>query len=176
MGSVRAEAMNLVARKLEHGHGRKRLHHGAVLLGEVKHRIAPRGSLDAGCPAREDQAGGETLDVVLEGPANGLVKVVDVEDEAAVERGEGAEIEDVGVAAELRGDAGVGMAGEVGGHDRHGSSKEAEGAGGHALVLDGDEAGDASVHGGAQKLERILCAGGEPESCRARCGRAACVR
>ena len=80
--------------------------------------------------------GGETFDIELEGAAEGLVEVVDVEGEVAVGRGEGAEVGDVGVAAELRNEAGVGMAGEVGGHHGHGAAEEAEGAGGHALVLD----------------------------------------
>ena len=42
----------------------------------------------------------------------------------------------MGIAADLRGDAGVRMASEVGGHDGHSAAKEAEGAGDHALVLD----------------------------------------
>ena len=114
------EAMNLITRELHDGHGREGLHHGAVLLGEVADGIAARCSLEAGCAAGEDEAGGEALDVVLEGTADGFVKVVDVEDEAAIESGKGAEVEDVGVAAELGGDAGVGVAGEVGCHDGDG--------------------------------------------------------
>jgi hypothetical protein len=133
-----AEAMDLVARDFEDGHGGEGLHHAAVLLREVAHGIAAGDALDAGFPAGKDEAGGETLDVVLEGTADGLVEVIDVEDQAAVEGGVGSEVEDVGVAAELGGDAGVGMAGEVGGHDGDGAAKEAEGAGGHALVLDGE--------------------------------------
>jgi len=54
----------------------------------------------------EDEAGGHALDVPLEGAVDGFVEVVDVKDEAAVWRGEGSEVADVGVAAELVGDAG----------------------------------------------------------------------
>ena len=48
--------------------------------------VAAGGALEAGCAAGEDEAGGEALDVVLEGAADGFVEVVDVEDEAAVGR------------------------------------------------------------------------------------------
>ena len=158
-----AEAVDLVARDLEHGHGGEGVHHEAVLLGEVEHGIAAGGAFDAGGAAGQDEAGGEALDVVLEGAADGLVEVVHVEDKAAVGGGVGTEVEDVGVAAELGDDAGVGMAGEVGGHDGDGSAKEAEGAGGHALILDGNQPRDATLHGGAQQLEGIVRAGGREE-------------
>src|SRR6202789_900778 len=157
------EAMDLVAAELEYRHGSEGVHHAAVLVGEVEDGVATGGAPDTGFPAGEDEAGGETLDVVLEGATDGFVEVVDVEDEAAVGGSEGAEVENVGVAAELGGDAGVGMAGEVGGHDGDGTAKEAEGAGNHALILDGDEVGDAAAHGGAEDGEGIVGAGCEPE-------------
>ena len=118
----------------------------------MEHGVAARGTFHAGFPAGEDEARGEAFDVVLEGATDGFIEVVDVEDEAAVEGSVGSEVEDVRVAAELGGDAGVGMAGEIRGHDRHGSTKEAEGAGDHALILDGNEPGDATLHGLAQEF------------------------
>jgi len=125
----------------------------------VQDGVAAGGALDSGFPSREDEAGCESLDIKFEGATYALIKVVDIEVEAAVDSGVSSEIEDVGVAAELGGDAGVGMAGEVGGHDRSGSAKEAKGAGGHALILDGDKAGDAALHGGAQDRESVEFAG-----------------
>ncbi len=103
--------------------------------------------LRARLAAGENEAGGHALDVPLEGAADGLVEVVKVEDEAAVGRGEGAQVAHVGVAAELGVDAGVGAEREVVRHDGHGSAEEAEGRGGHAVVLDLDQCGDASAHG-----------------------------
>ena len=111
--------------------------------------------LGARLAAGEHEAGGHALDVPLEGAADGFVEVVDVEDEAAVGRGEGAEVADVGVAAELGEDAGVGAEGEIAGHDRDGSAEEAEGRGGHAVVLDGDQLGDAAAHGLGEQGERV---------------------
>jgi hypothetical protein len=158
------EAVNLVAAELKYGHGGEDVHHAAVLVGEVEDGIATCGAFDAGFPARKDEAGSEALEVVLEGTADGFVEVVDVEDEAAIGGGEGSEVEDVGVAAELGGDAGVGMAGEIGGHDGDGAAEEAEGAGGHALILNRNEAGNAAAHGGAKEFEGIVGAGVELEA------------
>ena len=157
------KAMDLIAAELEYGHGGEGAHHAAVLVGEVEDGVATSGTFNAGFPARKDEAGGEALDVVLEGATDGFVEVVDVEDEAAVGGGEGSEVKDVGIAAELGGDAGVGMAGEVGGHDGDCAAKEAEGTSGHALILDGDEAGNAAAHGGTEEFEGIVGAGGELE-------------
>ncbi len=94
----------------------------------------------------EHKAGGKPLQVPLEGTADGLIEVVDVEDEAAVGRGECAEVADVGVSADLINDAGVGQGGEIGGHDGDGSAKVAEGRREHAFVLEGDELRDAAPH------------------------------
>ena len=157
------EAMDLVAAEFEYGHGGESAHHAAVLVSKVEDGGATCGAFDAGFPAREDEAGGETLDVVLERATDGFVEVIDVEDEATVGSGKGSEVEDVGVAAELCGDASIGMAGEVGGHDGDGAAKEAEGAGGHALILDGNETGNAAAHGGAKEFEGIVGAGSELE-------------
>ena len=87
------------------------------------------------------------LQVPLEGAANGLVEVVDVEDEASVGRGVGAQVAHVGVAAELADDAGRGKLGQVRSHYRRGAAKKGEGRLGHELVLEGDERGHAAAHG-----------------------------
>ena len=71
----------------------------------------------AGLAPGKHEGGGHAFQVPLEWTANGLVKIVDVEDEAAVGRGISAEIADVGVAAELRDDARIRQHGEVCGHD-----------------------------------------------------------
>ena len=113
--------------------------------------------------AGEKDRRGEALDVPLEGAADGFVEVVDVEDEAAVGAAVGAEVEQVGVAADLRHDAGVGVRGEVGGHDGHGAAKEAERRRGHALVFELDELRQAAAHAVVQDVERLVGAGGAVE-------------
>ncbi len=113
------------------------------------------GVFGSGLAPGEEDAGGHALDVPLEGTGDGLVEVVDVEDDAAIETGEGAEVADVGVSAELVEDGGVGGEGEIGGHDGDGSAEVAEGREGHALVLEVDEGGDAAAHGGVEELEGV---------------------
>jgi len=66
----------------------------------------------------------------------------------------------VGVSAELGEQAGVRLAGEVGGHDGHCAAIEAEGRSRHALVLDRDERLDARAFDGEYERERVGGAGG----------------
>jgi hypothetical protein len=132
------------------------VHHAAV-AGEEGGAASRQWPFGAGLAAGEDEAGGHALDVPLEGAADGLVEVVDVEDEAAVGRGEGAEVADVGVAAELGEDAGVGAEREIVGHDRDGSAEEAEGRAAMRSYLMGDERGDAAAHG----VGDLGCSAGE---------------
>jgi hypothetical protein len=63
----------------------------------------------------------------------------------------------------LRSDAGVGMAGEIGGHDGDSAAKETERAGDHALVLDLDQGRYAGVFRVAKEMQRVMItgAGGE---------------
>jgi hypothetical protein len=60
----------------------------------------------------------------------------------------------VGVAAELRDDAGVGQGGQIRGHHRHRAAEVAEGRGGHQVILQLDERREAAVHGAGKKIER----------------------
>src|SRR5208337_970193 len=84
---------------------------------------APDGRvLVAGVAAGDRDGGCHALEVPLEGAADGFVEVVDVEDQASVGRGIGANVADVRVSAELADDAGVGQSGQVGGHDRDGAA------------------------------------------------------
>ena len=55
--------------------------------------------------SRDDDAGGEPLDVPLPGPRVGLVEVVEVERQPPLRRAEQAEVRKVRVAAELHGPA-----------------------------------------------------------------------
>ena len=123
----RVQTMDLVVRKLQYGHLREGMYGGAIALEEDARGVAAEARLRARLAPGKEETGGEALDVPLEWAADGLVEVVDVEDEAAIGRGEGAEVADVGVAAELGVDAGVGAEREIAGHDGHRSAKESEG-------------------------------------------------
>jgi len=100
--------MDLIVSEFQHGHLREEVHRGAIALEEGSRGVAAEAVFCACLASGEDEAYGEALDVPLEWAANGLVEVVDVEDEAAIGRGEGSEVADVRVAAELGEDAGVG--------------------------------------------------------------------
>ena len=122
------EAVNLMANHLQDGQRGELRHAGAVAFGEVEHGFFAGGALDAGLSPGEDERAGEALEVPLKGTADGLVEVIDVEEQAAADgAGVGAEVFDVGVAAELGEQPGVGVGGEIGSHDGHGSAEEAEG-------------------------------------------------
>ena len=134
--------MDLVAGHVDDGHAGERLDELAVagnagMDGFVAFFLLclAGGSFTPG----EHQAGGDAFQIPLEGAADGFVEIVDVEDESSVGCGEGAEVADVGVAADLVDDAGVGQEREVRGHDGHGATEESEGRGKHALVLERDE-------------------------------------
>ena len=74
-----AEAMDLVAGKLQHGHGAEAVHGLAVAGGEAESGVTAGATLDAGFAASEQDGGGESFDVELEGAVEALVEVVNVE-------------------------------------------------------------------------------------------------
>ena len=76
-----------------------------------------------------------SLEVPLEGSADGLVEVVDVEHQPPVGSSVGAKVAHMRIAAELGDNAGIGQRRQVGGHHRHGAAEVAEGRVGHHLVL-----------------------------------------
>ena len=76
------------------------------------------GGVPPGAAGGHDQARRQPLDVPLPRPGEGVVQLVDVEDQPATGRGEEPEVRHVGVAAELHAQAGGRGCGQVGGHDR----------------------------------------------------------
>ena len=132
---------------------------GAIGDDEVFGGRVAGGAAVTGFAAGEDEGGGEAFEVPLEGAGDGFVEVIEVEDELAVGGGEGAEVLDVGVAAELDGEAGVGEAGEVGGHDGDGAAEEGEGVDAHTRIFDGEERGEAAGAGGFEDGDGIERAG-----------------
>jgi hypothetical protein len=115
--------------------------------GEAGHRLPigghrpQRGRLGVGLgeavvASGDGEAGRQPLDVVLERPRQGLVEVVEVEQQPPLGRGEDPEVGEVGVAAQLDGEAGRGRAGQVGGHDLGRAPVEGERRDQHAAVPD----------------------------------------
>jgi hypothetical protein len=148
-----AQAMDLEAAHFERGHTGKNAHLGSVAGHKPFHDQPRRGLLVAGFTAGDDQRGGHALQIPLEGAADGLVEVVDVEDQPAVGGGIGSQVAHVGVAAELDCEAGRGQQPQVGGHHRHRAAKVAEGRLGHEFVLELDERGNAAAHRTGQQIK-----------------------
>ncbi len=148
-----AEAMDHEAADFKQRHFRESAHLLAVAEKDCRRpgvQVPPCARLAAG----QDEGRGHALHVPLEGAADGFIEIVDVEDEAAVGRGEGAEVAHVGIAAELRVDAGVGKHGEVGSHDRRGAAEVAEGRLRHELMLELKQRGNASPLDALQQGKR----------------------
>jgi hypothetical protein len=152
-------AVDLVSGDLEYGLAREAVDGVAVTGDKGLGRHVAGGVAVAGFAAGEDEGGGHAFDVPLPGTRDGFVEIVEVEDEFAVGGGEGAEVLDVGVAAELDGEAGVGEAGEVGGHDGDGAAEEGEGVDAHTRIFDGQERGEAAGAGGFEDGDGIERAG-----------------
>ena len=115
--------------------------------------------LEAAFAGGDREAGGEPLDVPLPGPRQRLVEVVEVEDEAAVGRREGAEVGEVGVAAGLHPQPRDRGPRQVGRHHRGGAAEEGEGRGRHPPVADRHQVGDAGLRLALEDRDRILAIG-----------------
>lgn len=110
----------------------------------------------AGLPAREDQGGGEPLEVPLPGAVHRLVEVVQVDDQVAAGVAVQAEVRRVGVAADLGADPGHRGAGEVVRHEARRAAQEGERCGRHPPHPQRGQLGDAAP---ARLLDRLHRAG-----------------
>ena len=111
-------------------------------------------------PTGHGEAGHQPLDVPFERARQCLVEIVDAEDQASIGRGEGAEIGQVGVAAELDLQAGPGRAGQVGRHRGRSPAEEGERRHQHPPITDGTS---SCTRGSAllfHQLDRISPIGG----------------
>jgi hypothetical protein len=114
--------------------------HGLAVGRHRQRGGRPAGGLvEAPVLAGDEDAGGEALDVPLPGAGQGLVEVVHVEHELALGGRVAAEVRQVGVAADLGGDAADGRGGEVGGHHPCRAAVEGERRDRHAAVTHGGE-------------------------------------
>ena len=105
------------------------------------------------------EAGHQPLHVPLERSRQGLVEVVDAEDQPPVRRGEHAEVRQVRVTAELHVEPGAGRAGEVGGHRVGRAAEERERRDQHAAVADRHQLRDARRGLLLQQLDRVAPVG-----------------
>ena len=130
-----SEAMHLKAVHIQVRHAGKSPHLRGVALDACLRSLA-RGAVFVPCGAAgQHQRSGHALQIPLERAANGFIEVVDVEDEAAVGRGIGAQVAHVRIAAELAHDAGRGQLGQVRSHHRRRAAKVSERRLGHQLRI-----------------------------------------
>ena len=120
--------------EVEIAHLRELAHRLPVRAAHGRHGAAPVAGAEPRVARCHRDAGAEPLQVPLPRPREGLVEVVQVEDELPVRRGEAAEVRQVGVAAELRGEPGARGLGQVRRHDRRAAAEEGERRRGHPRV------------------------------------------
>ena len=99
--------------------------------------------VEAAIAAGDREARREPLDVPVERPGVRLVEVVDAEHEPSVGRGEGAEVREVRVAAELDVEPAARRRVEIGGHQVGGAAVEGERRDEHPAVADRHQLRDA---------------------------------
>ena len=102
------------------------------------------------------EAGRQALHVPLEGPGQGFVEVAQVIGQVPLGRRPEAEVQDVGVTAQLDLEPGVLGGGQVGGHDRRGPAIVGPRRCRHASMADGDQRRDAVMALGQDHLQRVV--------------------
>ncbi len=130
-------------------------HRPPVLLGHRGDDRPPLAPFEGARPPGDGEARGEPHHVPLPGPRQRLVEVVDVEEQLAIRGGEGAEVGEVGVAAELHGEAAARGARQVRRHHRRGAAVEGERRGEHPPVAERDELADPRGGLGLEQLDRV---------------------
>ena len=101
------------------------------------------------------QAGEEAAQIPLERTAQGLVEVVEIEEQCPFRRGVVAEVEQMGIAAELNLHTAAGQRRQVGGHHRRRPAEAGEGIRGHAGVTHRHEPSEAIGILRLQQRDRI---------------------
>ncbi len=140
---------------IEIGHRRKASHRLAVSANGRADRRSSLLLLQLKISGRHGEACDQPLQVPLPGPGQGLVEVVEVEDHVALGRPEAAEVREVGVPAELHGDAGRRGVLEVGSHHRGGTPVESERGDEHAPVAKWDELRHPCLRLSLKDLDRV---------------------
>ena len=157
LGQVGEQALDVEARvpDVEVLHRRELAHRLAVGAGRGQDGVAGLLRGEVAVAPGDREARREALQVPLPGPRQGLVEVVDVHHQAAVGGGEDAEVRQVGIAACLDLQPGLGGLREVHRHDRRGAAIEGERRGEHPPVADRDQLVDAALGLVLEHLDRI---------------------
>ena len=135
-------------------------------LGVLRHRLAvgPRHlagqaglllAIELPLPRHQDDTDEETFDIPLKRSRSRLIKVVDVEDQAALGRGIEAEVQQVGIAAELDPVGTAGQRSQVRRHLGGRPPKPSKGALGHAPMALRDQPGQAGAVLLLNPLDRV---------------------
>ena len=157
------QPMHLKVRHIHHRHARESVHRSPIALEKESRRLPARSALAAGFPPGQDDAGCQTLKVPLKGPPDGFIEVVDVEHQPPIGRRVGAQVANMGVAAELGKDPGMGQHRQVRSHDRNRAAKKTKGRSRHPLPLDRQQRRYPPHRGDGQRINRIgLPVGGTP--------------
>jgi hypothetical protein len=137
------------------------LGHGGPIPGDTRENAGP--SLFTAEPTLtrgDDQAGHQPLEVPLERARQGLIEVVDVEDQASLRRAEQAEVGQVRVAAQLHSKVRPRAERQVGGHHARRTAVEGERRDQHPSVPDRDELGHPCLSLLLEQGDRIAALGG----------------
>ena len=155
--------MHLKVGHLHHRHAREGVHRSAIAPQKQGRRLTAGGTFAPGFPPGQDDTGGQTLHVPLKRSPDGFVEVVDVEDQPPIGRGEGAQVANMGITAQLGKNAGMGQHCQVGSHDRHRAAKKTKRRSRHPLPLDRQQRRHPPHGGDRQGVNGIgLPVGGPP--------------
>jgi hypothetical protein len=140
---------------VEHIHGGKVAHFSAIAASAGDRRIAAVRLGEPVGAGSEHKGGDEAFDVPLPGRRQGLVEVVDVEEQPALRCGKAAEIHQVSVTAHLDIDAGRRRFREIGRHDPGRPAVKREWRLQHAAIAQRHQLLLLVRIGGAQYADRV---------------------
>ena len=140
-------------------------HRRTVPLGRRQHDLAAGSNGEPVVPSRHGQAGGQPLDVPLERAGQGLVEVVDVEDQLPLRRGERPEIGQVRISAQLHPKPGCGRGGQIRRHGQRRPPVEGERGYQHPPVPDRHQLGHPALRLVQQQPDRIRDLPGANSAC-----------
>ena len=118
-------------------------------------RILGDGFAEAVVATGDHEARRKTLQVPLPGCREGLIEIVDGEDDLPLRSGETSEVDQVGVSAALHADAGRRKARQIHRHGERRAPVEGEGRRHHAPVAKGKEIGETSLVGLQYQANRV---------------------
>ena len=144
---------------VEDAHRRELTQVRTIRVGQDAHHRLTTALRDAVLAADHDEAGGQPLDVPLPRRGQGLVEVVQVEDQVALGRGKEAEVRQVAVPARLDKNAAGRGSRQIARHHRGRSAEKRERARQHAAVADGDQLGHTAQARFFQHRDRVTAVG-----------------